>query len=109
MISRHQGLLGNIGSELRYGRQVQAIGAKLTEQLNWFHPWDNPILKLDKKIENVDLNKNILELYDAFRTSVKWKPEDIATEFRKSKSAFLDVHENNDCLLYTSPSPRDRG
>ena len=100
VISRHQGLLGNIGSELRYGRQVQAIGAKLTEQLNWFHPWDSPVLELDKKIENVDLNKNILELYEAFRTSVKWKPEDIAKEFRTSKSAFLDVYENSEFALY---------
>ena len=89
VISRHQGLLGNIGSELRYGRQVQAIGEELTEELNWFHPWGKPNLKLDEKIANEDLSQDILELYNAFRTSVKWEPQDILEKYRTTSTASI--------------------
>jgi len=46
VISRHQGLLGNIGDELKIGRQVAMMGVEKTKELNWFHPND-PILELE--------------------------------------------------------------
>ena len=35
---RHQGLLGNIGSELNYGRAVAAVGAEAVKRVANFHP-----------------------------------------------------------------------
>ena len=49
VISRHQGLLGNIDQELNIGRAVSLIGEKKVKELMWFHPKE-PSLKLDKKI-----------------------------------------------------------
>ena len=50
VISRHQGLLSNVGSELRYGRAVAAIGAEQVKELDWFRP-GSPKLELDEKIK----------------------------------------------------------
>ena len=40
VISRHQGLLGNIGQELQIGRAVAILGEKKVKELLWFHPKD---------------------------------------------------------------------
>ena len=82
VISRHQGLLGNIGAELSHGRQVHAVGEAKTKELNWFHPWGEPNISLDPKINGDHLSNDILELYNAFRTSVKWEREDILPQYR---------------------------
>src|SRR5699024_10710270 len=36
VISRHQGLLGNIKAELNYGRMVDLVGAEKVKELNYF-------------------------------------------------------------------------
>jgi len=38
VISRHQGLLGNIGQELEIGRAVALIGPEKVKNLLWLHP-----------------------------------------------------------------------
>ena len=38
VISRHQGLLGNIDQELNIGRAVSLIGENKVKELMWFHP-----------------------------------------------------------------------
>src|SRR3954469_16501270 len=50
VISRHQGLLGNIDEELTYGRFVAHHGAPLLEKLAGFHPGPVPELALDPMI-----------------------------------------------------------
>ena len=76
VISRHQGLLGNIGAELNVGRQVALIGVEKTKELNWFHPHD-PKLEIDPKIQPEWLLKDILGLYNAYRRPVKFQPQDL--------------------------------
>ena len=91
VISRHQGLLGNIGQELRIGRQVAAIGAESVKWLSSFGPGD-PDLTLDPAIDGDALSADILGIYDAFRGSVRFRPEDIVPEYRATPEAF-DVLE----------------
>ena len=100
VISRHQGLLGNIGDELKIGRQVAMMGVEKTKELNWFHPND-PILELDPKINGELLKEDILEIYNAYRRPVRFQPEDLISDARN------DWQQYKNCLLYTSPSPRD--
>jgi len=76
VISRHQGLLGNINQELNIGMAVANVGAKKVKQIGWFHPKD-PILDLDEHIDGKILSPKILELYNAFRKPVHFLPEDI--------------------------------
>ncbi len=81
VISRHQGLLGNIETEIKTGIAVAKIGVEKVKEYNWFHPKD-PILELDPMINPDLLSDDILELYMAFRTPLKFQAEDILPEYR---------------------------
>ena len=89
VISRHQGLLGNINQELNIGRVVAKIGPKAVKKLMWFHP-KNPNINLDHSITEKVLAPDILELYDAFRKEIEFKAEDLLPEYR-SKISLLEV------------------
>jgi len=84
VISRHQGLLGNIESELKTGRAVARIGSEKVKELASYHPKD-PDIELDPAINKDLLFDNILELYNSFRATVKFKPEDINEKYRTNK------------------------
>ena len=92
VISRHQGLLGNIGQELQIGRAVALIGAEKVKELLWFHPQD-PEINLDKEIDKAILFEDILAPYFAYRKTVRFKEEHLKESFRKKESmAFLNLY-----------------
>ena len=93
VISRHQGLLGNIDQELNIGRAVSLIGEKKVKELMWFHPKE-PSLKLDKTITYDDLKQDILRLYNAYREPIKFKGEYVLDKYR-SKDLMANVDESN--------------
>ncbi len=74
VISRHQGLLGNVREELDNGRLVYLIGADKLRQLKWFHPSLNPAKDPDLtlRVDGQQLMQPILELYEAFRLPLKF-------------------------------------
>jgi penicillin amidase len=76
VISRHQGLLGNIGEEIQFGRWVAAMGEQKVKELVVFEP-GTPDLKLDPVIDQKLLKNPVTELYDAFRKPLNFTPEDI--------------------------------
>ena len=76
VISRHQGLLGNITEELSIGKAVSKVGAEKVKELMWFHPKD-PDLHIDSAIDQKLLNDNILELYNAYRKEIVFQESDI--------------------------------
>lgn len=85
VISRHQGLLGNIGQELQIGRAVAAIGEEKVKDLLWFHPKE-PKLSLDPAIDKSLLFDDILELYNAYRKPVAFQSEDIVEKYRNTST-----------------------
>ena len=87
VISRHQGLLGNIGAELNYGRAVAAVGADAVKRVANFHPGD-PDIELDPAIDGALLSDDILGLYNAFRGSVRFRREHLVPEYRGDEEAF---------------------
>ncbi len=87
VISRHQGLLGNIDEELAYGRFVAHHGAALLRKVEWFHPAPAPALDLDPMLAGTALDAPILALYDAFRTPMRFEPSDLKTAFRGDSTA----------------------
>ncbi len=104
VISRHQGLLGNIGSELQIGRAVAKIGADKVKELTWFHP-KNPDINIDPSINKELLFDDILELYNTYRKSVKFKETDVLEKYRKTDkvTALLQMNEGeNDSLAIGS-------
>tara|TARA_B100001057_G_scaffold54671_1_gene48575 strand:+ start:1872 stop:4277 length:2406 start_codon:yes stop_codon:yes gene_type:complete len=85
VISRHQGLLGNIGQELQIGRAVAILGQKKVKDLLWFHPKD-PNVELDEKIDKELLFENILKPYFDFRKEVKFRKEDLVKKYQNKES-----------------------
>ena len=75
VISRHQGLLGNINEELQIGRAVAMLGEKSKKTL-WFHP-KNPKIRLDAKIDKKLLFEDILAPYNDFRKPVSFTSNQI--------------------------------
>lgn len=86
VISRHQGLLGNIGTELNYGRAVAAAGSEAVKRVANFHPGD-PEIELDAAIDGELLEADILRLYDAFRQPIRFRSAHLAPEHRESGAA----------------------
>ncbi|MEJ7911546.1 MAG: penicillin acylase family protein, partial [Chitinophagaceae bacterium] len=74
VVSRHQGLLGNIVDELNIGRAVAAAGADKVADLMWFHP-KQPYLRMDPSITTQTLSKDILRLYNAFHKPVSFQKD----------------------------------
>ena len=92
VISRHQGLLGNISLELSTGRAVCAIGEDKVRELRYFHPHD-PILTLDPLIDcDSLLNNDILHLYNSYRRPIRFQPDDIAlAQDRNTEEAYETI------------------
>ena len=86
VISRHQGLLGNIEDELDYARSVALLGVDKTLMLNDFQP-GTPDLAIDESIDTDLLFEDILEVYRAFRRPVQFRPEDLVAELQHTGSA----------------------
>jgi len=100
VISRHQGLLGNIRLELRIGRAVAKLGVKMVKNLSWFHPKD-PDINLDPSIDKELLFDDILELYNAYRKTVRFQDSDVQPEYRTSVdvNALLELNKEKKDLL----------
>ena len=88
VISRHQGLLGNIGQELEIGRAVALIGPEKVKDLLWLHPQE-PVLDLDPKIDQQLLFEDLLTPYFAFRKGVQFEPRDLQPEYRTAEAISL--------------------
>ncbi len=76
VISRHQGLLGNLTEEIAFARMVTALGTEKVKELNLFEPGE-PDLHIDPAIDQTRLSDPVTELYDAFRKPVVFTPQDL--------------------------------
>ncbi len=96
VISRHQGLLGNIGQELSLGRAVAKAGVEKVKELSWFHPKD-PLLDLDPAINGDLLFDDILGLYNAYRRGVQFESSDIiiASKNKKNNQQLAELLNQN--------------
>ena len=93
VISRHQGLLGNINQELNIGRAVAKVGPEKVRSLAWFHPQD-PIIDLDPAINGDLLDEDILSLYNAYRRPVRFVKEDLQNNMATAMNTAI-IQENN--------------
>jgi penicillin amidase len=90
VVSRHGGLLGNIGEELTVSRAVAAVGAAKVKELWNFHPGD-PDLTLDPAIDAKLLSAPILALYQAFRAPVRFQPSDLVASARNDDRSWRSL------------------
>ncbi|MBS1506382.1 MAG: penicillin acylase family protein [Bacteroidetes bacterium] len=87
VISRHQGLLGNITDEVRYGRAVATLGADKVKALSVFEPGD-PAIDLDPKIKKELLFDSVITLYEAYRKPFRFRPENLLEVNLQNKKSF---------------------
>ncbi len=91
VISRYNGLAGNISEELNMALAVRAIGVEKVKDLEYFQP-ANPNLTIDSRIDSSLLSPDILALYRAFRTPIHFSADELTARLRDSKTAAgLDV------------------
>jgi len=88
VISRHQALNANLTDEVRLVRAINAGGVAAVRDLMNFQGGD-PRFELDAAINPSIFPTDLLAVYTAFRESVRFRPEDIAPEFRGSTTRAL--------------------
>lgn len=86
VVSRFNGLLGNIGEEMNIALAVRAIGAERVKDILYFQPSD-PDLRIDPAIDQALLSPDILRLYFAFRGPIHFTAEELAARFHGDSSA----------------------
>ena len=95
VVSRHQGLYGNIGAELRYAQALRVLGPDRLKELANFHPGD-PDLTVDAKVDLSLISERILETYAAHRSPLRFEPDDIVTAHRGDPAAAALLAERID-------------
>jgi penicillin amidase len=111
VISRHQGLVGNLTQELRIGRAVAAVGEQAVRDVVWFHP-GQPDLTLDPLITEDLLEGDIVRLYSASRSTLRFRPEDLAADVRADpdeRLAALGVAWNGEARTTAPTDERPEG
>lgn len=90
VITRFNGLLGNLPQEMNMALAVRAIGVGKVKELYHFQP-ANPKLEMDPAIDASLLSKDILHLYTAFREPIRFTPDELGPEYRSNAKAALDL------------------
>ena len=86
VISRHQGLVGNVSSEIRNAHAVALLGEAAVKELNYYY--GDPDLTIDPAIDVSLLRDDILNLYRAHRRALRFQPEDVVAAHRGDPDAF---------------------
>ena len=84
VISRFNGLAGNLDEELATALAVRDIGAEKVKDLKYFQP-ANPDLTIDPAIDTSLLTREILDLYNAFRTPFRFTGDERAADFNRDE------------------------
>jgi len=104
VISRHQGLLGNIAEEVSVGRQVATVGPEKARDLDVFEP-GQPLLDIDPVINKQRLFDDVTELYDAYRKPLSLTPKDLVvsanTNQKEYKALAMQDEEDYDKMIET--------
>jgi penicillin G amidase len=86
VVSRFNGLLGNIREELNIALAVRTLGAQQVKDILYFEP-SNPDLTLDPAIDTALLSPEILHLYDAFRRPIHFTANELVASSRGARGA----------------------
>ncbi len=81
VISRHQGLVGNLIQEINYAEAVRLLGVERVKSLSFFQG-GNPVLAVDPAVDLSLINGDMIELYRAYRDPLRFLANDIVAEHR---------------------------
>ncbi len=95
VISRHQGLVGNLNEEIQVGRMVAKMGAEKVNEIQNYGP-GKPQLDLDPAINAARLFDDVTELYSAFRKPVAFTPEDLVASANANLEEYKSLAMNDE-------------
>ena len=107
VISRHQGLLGNVPEELNTGRAVAKIGDAKVKELKWYHPKE-PNIQIDPSIDENLLTKDILGLYNTYRKELLFQKNDLTIP-AEDPDAVMNLINQQIIQSYNSTEPGVEG
>ncbi len=90
VISRHQGILGNLGSEVSMARLVSRLDGRQIRRMYHFQGGD-PRLEPDPKIDLASIPDDVIGLYEAFRGRIRFRPDDVVAAHRGNASTPADA------------------
>lgn len=90
VISRHQGLLGNLTTEIEISRAVATLGAERVKDLIDFEP-GVPDLTIDPVINQLLLFENVIELYEAYRKPIVFSPKDLVASANPNRNEYQQL------------------
>ncbi len=98
VISRHNGLLGNVQTEVQTARWLRQIGEERVVELMNYHP-HTPDLSLDSLLTREALEEDILKYYNAFRRPVRFQKEDLTGSLNPDidLNFSFNLNFNSDC------------
>jgi len=102
VVSRHNGLFRNAGSEISIARAVSVLGAERTAELLYLEP-SGASLRAERGVDLSLVNRDILELYSASRSLVRFEPEDIV-----DPSYRMNLHPNSPGKILLSAAEQVR-
>ena len=86
VVSRFNGLLGRADQELMLALAIRAMGVEQVKDVMYFQPSD-PKLELDPAIDASLLTKEILATFRAFRTPLRFTPDELLPPYRSRAAA----------------------
>lgn len=78
VVSRHNGLFGNVTREVRNAQLVRLIGPERARELLNLHPGQP---SLEPEVDLALIPEDVLNLYYAYRAPITFEPEDVLPEF----------------------------
>lgn len=93
VITRFNGLLGNIAQELNFALAIRTIGVDRVKDLTYFQP-AGPKLEMDPAIDASLLSKDILALYQAYREPLRFTADELVAEYRNDARALAFVAQS---------------
>ena len=88
VVSRHQALNANVSDEVRLVKAIGAGNLAQVRELMNFQGGD-PRFELDAAIDPSKFPADVLAVYNAFRESIRFRPEDVIAEYRGSTTRAL--------------------
>ncbi len=108
VISRHQALNANVSEEVRLIRAIKAGGLAQVRELMNFQGGD-PRFEVDAAIDPSTFPADVLAVYTAFRESIRFRPEDVAPEFRGTSPIRLANSPIHGELAHSGQAPDPAG
>jgi penicillin amidase len=88
VISRHQGLLGNLEEEVNLAHATALLGAEKVKSLLVFEPGEAKLL-FDTAVHRDAAFDSIIYLYRSFRQPIRFRPEDVAGAARAADAGAI--------------------